>query len=120
MPGFQSSSSSFYVILPNLNYGADSVSHIEPADIVDTMPTDGADLPPLTKNQKIAVRAIRTNPGITIAMLQVKTKLAFSSVARLLSDLKKREIIRRVGPDKGGHWEIIQKPEVWREASGRV
>lgn len=111
IPGFQSSSSSFYVILPNLNYVVDPVPDNEPADPENVVPADGAELPSLTKNQKIAVRAIRANPRITIAMLQAKTKLASSSVARLLSDLKKLNVIRRVGPDKGGHWEVIQKGE---------
>lgn len=111
MPKFQSSRSSFYVILPNLNYVVDSVSDNEPTGQMDAVPTEGAELPPLTKNQKIAVQAIRANPRITIAMLQGKTKLASSSVARLLSDLKNLNVIRRVGPDKGGHWEVIQKAE---------
>ena len=30
------------------------------------------------------------------------------AVAKQISQLQARGLIRRVGPDKGGHWEIVQ------------
>ena len=36
-----------------------------------------------------------------------KTKLSQSGVYKVLTALKNANIIRHVGPDKGGRWEII-------------
>ena len=32
-----------------------------------------------------------------------------STVARAIAKLKRTGVLRRVGPDKGGHWEVIGK-----------
>jgi len=107
VPRFQSGTSNFYVILPNLNYGVEVVPNGAQTRRADDMSTEGASLVYLTKMQKIAVRAISADASITIKDLQKKTKLSSASVSRLLLGLKRRQIIRRVGPDKGGHWEVL-------------
>ena len=30
-----------------------------------------------------------------------------STVARAIAKLKREGILRRIGPDKGGHWEVV-------------
>lgn len=32
------------------------------------------------------------------------------AVAKHIKKLQEQGVIRRVGPDKGGHWEIVEKP----------
>jgi predicted HTH transcriptional regulator len=32
-----------------------------------------------------------------------------STVARAIAKLKRSGVLRRIGPDKGGHWEVIEK-----------
>ena len=57
-------------------------------------------------NQKI-LEAISKNPVITIKELQELSGLSESGVKKILRKLRAIGRIRRVGPDKGGHWEII-------------
>ncbi|MFH2023081.1 MAG: hypothetical protein ABIJ10_02090 [Candidatus Micrarchaeota archaeon] len=35
--------------------------------------------------------------------------LSEDGVKYTLNKLKKDKVIRRVGPDKGGHWEVLEK-----------
>ena len=32
-----------------------------------------------------------------------------STVARAIAKLKRHGILRRAGPDKGGHWEVVER-----------
>ena len=57
-------------------------------------------------NQKI-LEAIAKNSEITIKELQEMTGLSESGVKKILRNLRAIGRIRRVGPDKGGHWELV-------------
>jgi predicted HTH transcriptional regulator len=37
-----------------------------------------------------------------------KTQLAQRTVEKAIATLKKDGVLKRVGPDKGGHWEIVE------------
>ena len=49
---------------------------------------------------------MRERPEITIAELAEATGLSASGVKKNIRKLKEANRIRRVGPDKGGHWEV--------------
>ena len=51
---------------------------------------------------------IRSNPSMTIQELQGKLNLSRDGVRKALGRLKTTGRIRRIGPDKGGHWEIVE------------
>ena len=51
------------------------------------------------------------NPFVTQQQLMQITGLSRRGVEWQLKHLKEKSIIRRVGADKGGHWEIIQATE---------
>jgi ATP-dependent DNA helicase RecG len=53
------------------------------------------------------LEAIRDNPAITREELSQLTDLSIRGVEWNLARLKKEGKIKRIGPDKGGHWEII-------------
>ena len=57
-------------------------------------------------NQKI-LEAISKKSVITIKELQELTGLSESGVKKIIRNLRADNQIRRVGPDKGGHWEIV-------------
>ncbi|MBR0073907.1 MAG: winged helix-turn-helix transcriptional regulator [Bacteroidales bacterium] len=57
--------------------------------------------------QKI-IEAIMGNPNISIEELAVVCGLTRDGINYNIRNLKKRGVIRRVGPDKGGHWEVIK------------
>ena len=47
------------------------------------------------------------NPSATRQQLATATGLSVRGVEKNLEILKKSGRIRRIGPDKGGHWEVI-------------
>ena len=57
--------------------------------------------------QKI-IELIRNYPEITTEELSEKCGVTKDGIKWQLKKLKSQGIIRRVGPDKGGHWEIIK------------
>ena len=59
-------------------------------------------------DQKI-IMAIKENSKITRAELQNITGLSESGVKKILRQLQQKGLLSRIGPDKGGHWEIIDK-----------
>ena len=52
---------------------------------------------------------IKANPSITQKEIMDKTGLTRRGVEWNLKKLKGADRIQRIGPDKGGHWEIIEK-----------
>lgn len=48
------------------------------------------------------------HPKATIADLAQVIGVSDRTIERNLNRLQKRNLLRRVGPDKGGHWEVVQ------------
>lgn len=59
-------------------------------------------------NRKI-LRALHQNPALTIKELEESTRLSESGVKKVIRQLREGGLIRRVGPNKGGHWKVIDK-----------
>lgn len=53
------------------------------------------------------VEMIQGDGSVTIPVLEGKLGLSREGVRKALKRLKESNVIRRVGPDKGGHWEIV-------------
>ena len=58
------------------------------------------------KNGEIIFDLIKQNPQLTLENLAQETGLTFKGVEWNVNRLKAKGLIKRVGPDKGGHWEI--------------
>lgn len=52
---------------------------------------------------------IKGNPQISIIAIAEELKMAKSGIAKQMQQLQASGIIKRVGPDKGGHWEIVSE-----------
>jgi predicted HTH transcriptional regulator len=52
---------------------------------------------------------INENNLITIEELSIRLNLTDRAIKKNIAKLKQEGIIKRVGPDKGGHWEIVKK-----------
>lgn len=52
---------------------------------------------------------MRDNPSISRAEIALALGIHESSVKRRLESLISNGRIRRIGPDKGGHWEVIDE-----------
>ena len=77
-----------------------------------------------TKNEKAIISAIRSNPAISITEMCPITGLSRSGVQKIIIRLRQQGLIQRVGPAKGGYWEIIEwgAKEVlsfWANAKGQ-
>lgn len=60
------------------------------------------------KSVEKIISAIKENPSITVKELTIKVGLTRRSVEKQVALLKTKGLLRRVGPDKGGHWEIVE------------
>ena len=61
----------------------------------------------LKSSQKI-LELISASPSITISEIADRLGMTTRGVDKNIKRLKEQGIIRRVGPDKGGHWEVIE------------
>ena len=59
------------------------------------------------KNQAI-ISAIRLNPKVTAAEIAMKLGVSLRAVEKRIKTLRENGIIRRIGGDKGGYWEVIE------------
>lgn len=53
------------------------------------------------------IECIVRAPSISQAAIAERLGMTRQYIGRCMDDLQKRQIIRRVGPKKGGHWEMI-------------
>jgi ATP-dependent DNA helicase RecG len=49
---------------------------------------------------------MRSDPEITIAELAARIGISDRAIKKQITKLKQQHLIRRIGPDKGGHWEV--------------
>ncbi|MDR2734708.1 MAG: winged helix-turn-helix transcriptional regulator [Spirochaetota bacterium] len=91
-PSFRSTEQSFIVTLPNLNYGKVSAPN-------------GDDIGAENSAEKI-LNVIAKEPKITQKNLAAKTGLSTRTVSREVKELRNSGVIRRIGSDRSGYWEI--------------
>ena len=60
------------------------------------------------KTEDMMLDLIRDNPNITISQFVIKTNLSEPGIKKNLKKLKDKNLIRRVGSNKNGYWEIIK------------
>ncbi len=65
------------------------------------------------------VENISANPAITIPELAEIIGVSERTIERHLQKLQRDGLLKRVGPDKGGHW-IVVKEKTSEEASGKM
>ena len=61
----------------------------------------------LKGTQKTIVEIIISNSNVTIPEVARQLGLNPRGIAKHFKVLQDKGVIRRVGPDKGGHWEVI-------------
>ncbi len=60
--------------------------------------------------QKI-LEIIKENPGITKKELASAIGISENGIKYHIDNLKKKRLLKRVGPDKGGYWEVLGEAE---------
>jgi predicted HTH transcriptional regulator len=58
-------------------------------------------------SQKI-IAAMKENNTITIEELAARLKITDRAIKKSIAHLKDAGVIKRVGPDKGGYWEVVE------------
>jgi len=109
-PQFRSTEQSFIVTLQNLNPGK-ALSPL--GDGVDGGNNgvvgidDGVDDGGQGNNAKMLLRVIATKPTSTQKDMATKTGLSVRTIVREMKRLRESGVIRRVGSDRSGCWEIV-------------
>lgn len=98
MPSFRSTEQSFVVTLKNLNYAKLSMPH------GDNVGVDNGD----ENNLSLILNAISEERKITQKNIALKTGLSTRTVSRGIRELRDTGVIRRVGSDRSGYWEIAK------------
>lgn len=63
----------------------------------------------LSANEAIIYALIKNNPYISKNEMMSHGSLTKKTVEYNLEKLKKRGLLKRIGPDKGGYWEVVKK-----------
>lgn len=58
------------------------------------------------KTEENILQILSSEPGITQPALAAKIGLSEGGVRYAIKDLKKKKMIERVGPNKGGYWRV--------------
>ena len=62
-----------------------------------------------SKTEQTVLAAISSHPDFSYEKLAETCLLSRPTIARTIKTLQSREVIRRIGSDKKGHWQIIDK-----------
>ncbi|MBN2650903.1 MAG: winged helix-turn-helix transcriptional regulator [Spirochaetales bacterium] len=63
----------------------------------------------LGENELKVIDEIYKNKKASISSIADATNLSTTGVEKIIARLKNKNILKRVGPYKGGHWEIVDK-----------
>lgn len=61
----------------------------------------------LVESQRKMLNLIKKNPYVSKKELSDKVGISTAAIDKNISQLKKKKLLKRVGPDKGGHWEVM-------------
>jgi ATP-dependent DNA helicase RecG len=63
----------------------------------------------VTEKENEVLLLIQIDPGYTYADMAEKLSVSRKTISARIKSLKDKEIIRRIGSDTNGYWEIISK-----------
>ncbi len=63
----------------------------------------------LGDNQRSILESVKNNPHISLSQLSKTIGISQTAIENNIAKLKGLGILKRIGPDKGGHWEIINR-----------
>ena len=61
------------------------------------------------KSREKILRLLSYNNTLTTAMLASEIGISSKAVEKHLANLKRDGLLERIGPDKGGHWEVVKR-----------
>ena len=64
---------------------------------------------PLQESSQKVLSHLRNFPKMTTSELSAVIGISTRAMAKILKKLQKNNVLKRVGPKKGGHWEVIDQ-----------
>jgi ATP-dependent DNA helicase RecG len=61
----------------------------------------------LVESQREIMSLVRDNPHVSIREMSEQIGISTTAVDKNLTALKGKGLLKRIGPDKGGHWEVL-------------
>ena len=61
----------------------------------------------ITETEEKIIEMVRENPHVTQSAISIRIGLTRQYVGRCMDALQAKGVIRRIGPDKGGIWEVV-------------
>jgi ATP-dependent DNA helicase RecG len=62
----------------------------------------------LGDNQLLILESLKNNPYLSLSQLSSIVGISQTAIENNVSILKKAGLLKRIGPAKGGHWEITE------------
>ena len=103
-PIFSTPWDSFVLVLPKFNIDGVEGVYISSEDV-----TDHGGQTDVDTTMAEVLRLIKENPQITRKVLSQTIGVASSAIQKHINRLKAEGVIRRVGGDYGGHWEVTAR-----------
>ena len=60
----------------------------------------------LGENQLDIIREIINDPQISIVELSQRIGISSTAIENNITKLKEKNVLKRIGPDRGGYWEV--------------
>ena len=60
------------------------------------------------KTRDKILKIIEVTPSITLPELATKLDMSLAGIKKHIRQLQTEGSLRRIGPDKGGHWEVVK------------
>jgi ATP-dependent DNA helicase RecG len=85
-----------------------AILHIHPSEEWKVQPNLSPSVKTVEKTVEKILKILSNTPSITVREMSSILGLSRRGVEEQIKSLKQKGVIRRIGPDKGGHWEVIK------------
>ena len=88
-----------------------AILHIHPSEEWRVQPNLSPSVKTVEKTTRTVEKILKilsNTPSITVREMSEILGLSRRGVEEQIKSLKQKGVIRRIGPDKGGHWEVIK------------
>ena len=88
-----------------------AILHIHPTEEWRVQPNLSPSVKTVEKTTRTVEKILKilsNTPSITVREMSEILGLSRRGVEEQIKSLKQKGVIRRIGPDKGGHWEVIK------------
>ena len=65
-----------------------------------------------SEKNEVIIAAIKRNPNVTASEIAMELGISSRAIEKRIRILREKGVIRRIGGDRGGYWEVIVKDDV--------